>query len=67
MKAIFTSFGQNTAKKAHSFNHIMICIFWQEFGLKPCYFHYILWKTEVFENIVPPPWIQDHINSVHCI
>ena len=34
-KIFFTSFDQNTAK---FYVLTMICVFWPEFGLKPCYF-----------------------------
>ena len=45
----------------------MICIFWPEFGLKPCYV--ALQATEngkVFFKTLFPPFIGDHINSVDC-
>ena len=56
MTTIFTSFGQNTVKLYNY--HIlltMICIFWQEFGLKRRYFALLLTENgRVFKNIVSP-------------
>ena len=59
IKTISSNFGQNTAEfyDDHICLITKLCTFWQEFGLKQCYFELLLMENKFFffKHHSPPP------------